>query len=264
MKSVYRWVADHTGLCRFCLFLALGVFTFYAATLEHTSFLSIYLLDLAIWFFAGRLIAMAPIKLMEEPTAICEQQCDPYPLLEEMKSMMARKQNGPQQQLMEINYAMALRMVGENYKCAEILENTHIDRYPGTSPYTKFIYYNNLADVFFCLERTLEAQIWHRKALQIYDDLPEGKLKQQITQAAQLSEAQALYYEKDYDSALRKAAKINCQSRRHLLDTALLAAKCHIALEEPEKAREKLQYIIDNGNKLHIVEESKELLNSLA
>ena len=263
MSSFYRWISEHGGLCKFLLFLALGAFTFYAATLEYVNFLSIYLIDLAIWFIVGRIIAVAPTKLMEEPTVICNQQCDPYPLLHEMEQMVARKQNGPQQQLAEINYAMALRMVGENYKCAQILERINIDRYPGISPYSKFVYYNNLSDVLFCLERPLEAKIWHRKAEQIYNDLPESKMKQPLAEAFLLSQAQAMYYDGDFDQALRKVAWIKLNSQRMVLDAALLAAKCHISLEEPEKAREKLKYVVEHGNKLYIVEEAKALLETL-
>ena len=73
MNSVYRWIADHAGFCRICLFLLLGAFTFYAATLEHINFVTIYLLDLAVWFAAGRFFTMAPLKLMEEPTVVCNQ-----------------------------------------------------------------------------------------------------------------------------------------------------------------------------------------------
>lgn len=263
MKSVYRWISDHTGLCKGVLLLGLTALTIYAASFEYVSFLSIYLIDLVIWFFAGRIIAMAPAKLMQEPIEITDQQCDPYPLLEEMERQMARKEKGPQRQLTELNYAMALRMVGEDQRAATILEHINIDRFPSMSPYTKFIYYNNLSDALFALKRNGEANIWHRKAMQIYNDLPENTMKQQLTVACQLSEAEVLYHEENYDDALRKAAWIKCQSKRQLLDTALLAAKCHIALEEPEKAREKLQYVIDQGNRLHIVEEAGALLETL-
>lgn len=263
MKSVYRWLADHAALCKGVLFLALTAFTIYAASFEYVSFLSIYLIDLVIWFLVGRFIATAPGKLLQEPIEIVDQQCDPYPLLQEMERQMARKENGAQRQLTELNYAMVLRTVGENHKAAAILEHINIDRFPSTSPYTKFIYYNNLSDVLFALERDVEAKIWHRKAMQIYNDLPENKMKQQLSVTCQISEAEALYHGLDYDKALRKAAWIKCSSKRQLLDTALLAAKCHIALKEPEKAREKLQYIIDQGNKLHIVEEAQALLDTL-
>ena len=263
MKSFYRWVSDHSGLCRTALFITLLLFTLYASSFEYISFLSIYLIDLAIWFIVGRFIAAAPGKLMEEPTALCDQECDPYPLLKEMEQMLTRRLNGPQQQLAQINYAMALRMVGENYKAAEILEKINIDRHPGFSPYSKFVYYNNLSDALFSLGRDQEALIWYRKSRQIFDDLPEGKFKQQLFATAQLSQAEVLYREGEHIQALRQAAGIKCTTKRQLLDTALLAAKCHISLEEPEKAREKLNYIVEHGNKLHIVEEAKVLLETL-
>ena len=263
MKYFYRWISEHCGLCKTLLFLLLAAFTIYAARFEYVSFLSIYLIDLGIWFLVGRFIAAAPAKLMREPIEIMDQQCDPQPLLKEMERQMARGERGPQRQLTELNYAGALRVAGQDRKCAEILEQINVDRYPGISPYSKFTYYNNLSDVLFALGRDQEALIWHRKAMQIYNDLPENKLKQQFIQTVQLSEADVFYHTGDPENALRKVAWIKCSSKRQLLDAALLAAKCHIVLEEPEKAREKLQYVIDNGNKLHIVEEAGQLLETL-
>lgn len=264
MKSVYRWISGHTGLCRGILFLGLTAFTIYAASFEYVSFLSVYLVDLVVWFFAGRFIAMAPAKLLQEPIEIMDQQCDPYPLLEEIERQMGRKDNSAQGQLTELNYAMALRTVGEDQKAAGILESINIDRFPSTSPYSKFVYYNNLSDVLFAVGRNTEAVIWHRKAMQIFDDLPENKMKQQLAETSQISRSEVLYHQGEYEDALRKAAWIKCRSQRQLLDVALLAAKCHMALEEPEKAREKLQYVMDHGNKLHIVEEAKQLLASIS
>lgn len=263
MKSIYRWIANNTGFCRGIMLLGLGAIMFYAATLENVPIMSVYLFVVVIWFFVARFISMASSKLMEEPAAICDQQCDPYPLLDTLKQMLDRKQNPAQQQMTQINYALALRLIGENHQCADILEKINIDRFPGTSPYSKFIYYNNLSDVLFLLGRELEAKIWQKKSMQIYNDLPANKMKQQFDHTVQLAEAEDLYRAGDYDLSLRKAAWIDCRSTRQLLDTALLAAKCHIALEETEKAREKLQYIIDNGNKLHIVEEARQLLETL-
>lgn len=264
MKAIYRFVAEHPGLCRTCLFLGVFSFTFATFWNEYVSFLTVYLVDLVILFCGSRFISSAPGKLLREPLEILEQQCDPQPFLEETQRQMQKKDNSPQRQLTQINYATALRMVGENHRAAEILESINIDRYAGVTPQFKFLYYNNLADVLFPLDRTVEALIWHKKAKRIYDDLPESKIKQSLTHIIQISEAEALYYQKDYDRALRKIAWVNCQSQRCLMDAALLAAKCHIALEEPEKAREKLLYVADHGNKLHVVEAANVLLETLA
>ena len=263
MKFLYRWISEHTGLCRALLFLLLACFTFLAASYEHATLIGIYLVDLAVWFTVSRFIASAPGKLLQEPLRILDQQCDPYPLLQEAQRQMSRSDATARHQLTALTYALALHMVGETRKCADTLEKINIDRYPGTMPYTKFIYYNNLSDVLFALDRTEEAQIWHRKAMQIYNDLPENKAKQQLSETVQLSEAEALYRSGSADEALRKAARVKLTSSLNVMDAAVLAAKCHIALEEPEKAREKLIYVAERGNKLHIAQEAKALLETL-
>lgn len=264
MKSFYRWIWEHSGLSRIAVLMGLTAFTVWAASFPYVPFLSVYLADIVIWLIVTRIIASAPAKLLQEPLDIMNQQCDPHPFLEETTRQLSRRFHGPQQQLNEINHATALRMVGENHKVAEILESINIDRFPGTTPYIKFVYYNNLSDVLFALDRAAEGLIWHKKALMIFRDLPENKIKQQYTPTCELSQAEGLYHQKEYTLALQKAAWIKCETTRTLLDAALLAAKCHIKLEEPEKAREKLQYVISHGNRLHIVQEATVLLETLS
>ena len=161
MKSIYRWLSEYAGLAKILLFLLLSAFTFYAATLEHVSFLGIYLLDLLIWFFSGRIIALAPAKLLEEPLRIMDQQCDPHPFLEESNRQLQRSKPSSQQQMILINQATGLRLLGENHRALQILENINIDRFPGTTPYIKFVYYTSLSDVLFAVGRKTEAIIWH-------------------------------------------------------------------------------------------------------
>lgn len=263
MKSFYRWLSEHTGLCKLLLLLVLTAFTLYGATFEYVSFLTIYLIDLLIWFVFGRFLAAIPAKLLAEPMELMDQQCDPYPFLEECGRQLEGSRPGPQQQLIQINQATGLRLIGENYKVAGILEDIHIDRFPGCTPYVKYVYYNNLADVLFALERTSEALIWHKKAMQIYGDLPPVQAEKFYGQSMLLGQAQALYHQGEYTDALKKVTWMKCETPRHLLNAALLAARCHIALEEPEKAREKLQYVIEHGNKLCYTREAEALLDTL-
>lgn len=264
MNSVYRWISEHSGLCRILLFLLLMAFTVYAASFEYVSFLSIYLIDLAIWFILGRFIAIAPAKLLREPEQYYQQHCDPHPMKEELERQLSRKFDGSQRQAMEIDYAVALRAIGDYRQAAEILENVNIDKFPGTNPYLKYVYYHNLCDILYVLGRTGEAQVWHRKSCQIYRDLPESKAKQQLTPTHELMAAEIHHYEGRHEDALRKVSLIRLIHPKMVLDGAMLAAKCHIALGEPEKAAEKLNYIITHGNKLYMVEEAKALLDTLS
>jgi FimV-like protein len=47
------------------------------------------------------------------------------------------------------------------------------------------------------------------------------------------------------------------------VDVARIYAKAYLALGKPEFARENLQFVIENGNKLYAVTEAKELLARL-
>jgi tetratricopeptide (TPR) repeat protein len=264
MRSFYSWIARHGGLCRIFLFFALISFTLYASQFEYVSFISIYFIDLLIWFLVGRFLAVAPANLTRAPLEQLNQHCDPYPFLEEMERQLTWNLTGWQHQIIQIDYAVALRETGQYHKAAELLESINIDKFPGMTPNFKYIYYHNLADILYLLNRREEARIWYKKSLQIYDDIPNVKAKQPIIYTHDMMAIEVLHYEGEYAEALQKVARINCPTPRNLLDAALLAAKCHLALEEPEKAREKLQYVIDKGNRLYIVEEAKALLETIA
>lgn len=263
MKSFYRWVADHTGLCKVLLFLLLAAFTVYAASFEYISFLTVYLIDLLIWFVFGRFLSTVPVKLLQEPLEQLNQHCDPQPLLEETQRQLARKFDGPHRQLLEINRAVALRDMGQTAAAAQILEAINIDKFPGTSPFMKHVYYHNLCDICYLLGRKEEGRIWRRKYMQIYQDLPSVKAKQELTVSIDIMECEILYHEGDYEDALRKINSVQLPHPRRIVDAAMLAAKCHIALEEPDKAREKLNYVVEHGNKLCIAQEANELLETL-
>lgn len=263
MKSVFRWVARHGGLCKLILLLGLVAFSLYAARFEYVSFLSVYLIDLVLWFLLSRFIATAPAKLARESHEQLSQHCDPYPLLEQMEQMLDWNLPGIQHQVVQMDYAVALRETGHYQKAAEVLESIHIDKFPGTTPYVKYVYYHNLCDILYLLDRKEEARIWFKKSLEIYGDIPSGKARQSLTQTHDMMAAEVLYWDNEPYEALRQVAKIKLPAPRNILDAALLAAKCHLRLDEPEKAREKLRYIIEHGNKLHIVEEAKILLESI-
>ena len=192
-----------------------------------------------------------------------EQQCDPYPFLAEMERQLPLCREDLQGQMTRINSAMALRQTGQWEQALHILQQINIDRFPATSPFVKFVYYNNLCDILTMLERFEEAEIWYRKASQIYEDLPANRLKQRMDHTVHMNEIEALYREGDYASALRKLSRLACKTQRAIVEAALLAARCNLKQEEFDKAREKLQYVIDHGNKLFAAEEAKHLLADL-
>lgn len=263
MKPVYRWIATHPRLSKFIIAVIVTIICFITLNPNIFPFIVRYLVVFFSLFFGFLFVNTVPERLMREPLEILEQECDPYPFLEEMERQLPLCRDNLQGQLTKINYAMALSQTGQLEKTLQILRQINIDRFPATSPVVKFIYYNNLCDALTRLSRFEEADIWYRKAKQIYEDLPNNKLKQKMDYTVQMNENEALYREGDYASALRSLSRLTCKTQRAVMDAALLAARCNLKLEEYGKAREKLQYVITNGNRLHAVEVAEQLLSEL-
>lgn len=264
MKNLYRWIASHPRASKILLIIPITVFCFFALDPSVYSFGIRFLIIFSLLSSALMFVNTMPDKLMRRPLAQLEQNCDPYPFLEELEIQIATPQENFQGQMILINYAMALVHTGQNEKALEILEGIEIDRYPSASPFAKFIYYNNLCDVMTRLGRYPEANIWYERACQIYRNLPNNRFKQRLERTVEMNEIENLYRDEDYAYALRRLAKIPCPTQRSLMDAALLAAKCNLGLGETEKAREKLLYVIDNGNRLHCVTVARELLATLS
>lgn len=263
MKTIQRWIADHPGPSKLIMAVMITVFCFIFLDPNVFSFGIRYLLIFLMLFSGYTFIGTMPDKLMHEPLEKLEQQCDPYPFLEEMERQMKNVKDNFQGQLTKINYAMALVQTGQNQKALDTLEAINIDQHPTASPFAKFIYYNNLCDVMTRMERFGEANAWYEKARTTYEALPDNKLKQKMDRTVQMNEIEYLYRDGDYAAALRKLSRIPCNTQRSLMEAALLAARCNIGLEEYDKAREKLQYVINNGNKLHAAVTARELLDTL-
>lgn len=263
MKSIYRWIAAHPRFSKFIIAFIITVLCFILLNPDVFSFFFRFLVVFISLFYGFLFVNTIPDRLLKEPLEILEHQCDPYPFLEEIERSLPAGKEDPHSQVTRINYAMALSQTGQYEKTLQVLQEINIDRFPATSPFIKFVYYNNLCDTLTRMERFEEAEIWYRKSRQIYEDLPNNKLKQRMDYTVQMNEIEALYREGDYASALRKLSWLSCKTQRSLMNAALLAARCNQKLEEYDKAREKLQYVIDHGNKLFAVEEAKQLLADL-
>ena len=263
MKSIYRWLTCHPKLAKLLIAIAVTIFALIFLNPKFFSPLIRYVIVFFMLFYGFLFVNTAPEKLIREPVMIWEQQCDPYPFLEELERQLPLCKENLQGQLTHINYAMILGQVGQYEKALAEMQRINIDRFPATAPVVKYIYYNNLCDTLTKLERFDEAEIWYRKACQIYEDLPSNKLKQKLSYNVQMNEIEEMYREKDFSGALRKLSWLSCETQRSVMDAALLAARCNLALEEQEKAKEKLQYVIDHGNRLYCVDIAKELLNTM-
>jgi tetratricopeptide (TPR) repeat protein len=191
------------------------------------------------------------------------EQCDPYPLLKETEDQLSYNRSQTYKQILLIDYCLALRNLGEYKKVLEQLETINIDKYAGTLPINKLVYYNNLTDIYLCMNALVKAEIWHNKSLQLLNDLKNKKQKKMFSTIIRHNSAEIAYYKQDYDKSFEILNNIAETNMRDAVYKALFYAKIYIAQDKIDEAKLRLQFVVENGNKLIDVQIAKDLLANI-
>lgn len=263
MRSILRCCARHRLLAKILLIVLIcGAYTWMISDIDAPIW-AFVVLNGALIFIINTYVDACGQYLLKKPLKILKDQCNPYPFLEETQELLGYSNSKAADLALRINHAMAMREIGDFQHAWAILSTIHIDQLPGTLPSVKVVYYNNLADVLTLLDRFDEAEIWSKKAQEIYHDMPNNKFKRELAQAMELSKADQAYRTGDYDRAKEILDHTPVTDLRAQVDAAWLHARCCIALGENQKAKEKLLFIIQNGNKLWCVDWAQECLQNI-
>lgn len=263
MEKITRWMAKNRLAAKLLLLVPLGVAYGLLLLDLDAPIWAYFLLELLLAFIISVYVDACGQYLQKKPLQVLNETCDPYPFQQELKEQLTYNNTDAAKQVLLINYSMTLRETGEFQQSWEILDGIHIDQLAGTLPSVKATYYNNLADILTLLERFEEAEIWYGKALEIYQDMKENRFKRQLAPAIEAARADHYYRAGEYRRAMEVLDGIPRDALRAQVDAALMYARCCIALGETDSAREKLEFVIRNGNRLHCVHVARELLESL-
>lgn len=204
------------------------------------------------------LVESASDKLLKKPSKALNLECDPAPLLNETGEHLRHVRSGISHQPLLLNHAVALSYTGDYEKALEILSTLDIEKYRIISPYygfLKVIYYNNLSDVYDELGDLENASLYHEKTMLAAKKNGVLKSKEMI-----LARASEHLRKSEPEKALEA---LECFKGRTPLDSvcsAMVYAKAYIALKETDQAKEKLNFIIEKGNKLYMVEQARKML----
>jgi tetratricopeptide (TPR) repeat protein len=201
-------------------------------------------------------------RLQKNPLQILNNDCDPYPFLQETTEQLTYKTTGVMEQTIKINHAAALREVGRYQDALDLLNSINIDRYSGTVPVHRFVYYHNLTDILSLVGNYSEAEVWYQKAVQIYQDMPENKLKQNLRPLVEAMAADAWFRRGEYEKAIECSKALYPTEPCNQINQAMLIARCYIALGQPEEARKPLEFVVAKGNRLHAVAQARAMLNN--
>lgn len=187
-------------------------------------------------------------------------QCDPYPLLNEIEVQMTYKNSEHFKQLLLIEYSLVLQVIGEYNKAMEKLESVNIENYAKKSPSSRSQYFGRLASIHLCLNDIEKAELNINRSIEILNGEKNKKLKSMSLMLIQYKVAELSYLKKDFDKSIEILNSIVERAKINFLHKAFLYAKNYIEQNKIDEAKVELQFVIQNVNKLIYVQIAKDLL----
>ena len=260
MEKINRWIAKHPGGCKAIIWVALVILgVWMQLELEAPIWLVVIVLAAGILVFFAAIAAVGD-ALIKKPLETLKNQCEPYPLLEEVREQQSYPGNNATKQIRTINYALALRCIGEYDQAFALLSATNIDKNAGMPPAVKVVYYNNLMDLCMLMGKNQEAVIWYEKTAQIFRDIKPGKQKEKLRNTVESNRATWHFCRGEYELALQALSTAKIENLSDRIENAMMYARTYLAMGETEKAIKPLTFVEENGNKLYFATEAKELM----
>lgn len=263
MDHLFRWIAKHQRVVRFSLALALGCCL---GIVRIKTGMSVFL-TVALVLWGAILVSLAVnysfMRFQKRALKIMTDQCDPDPFLHEMQTQVSYDLTPILDTMLRINLALAHYHKGSVQIAMDIMKHIPYDQKRKTNIAIKTIYYNNLSVFLTDLGDYDGAE----EAYGHFMELVNGKIRKafvkQYPNTIPMAEAEHLYRTGEYAAALEKANETHPTHTQGKVETALFRARCAIALGAHNAARQDLNYVIENGNKLAAVDKAWELLMKL-
>lgn len=263
MEKIARWIAKHQRFARIAMAVFWGVIgSWLFLDLGFPGWLTFVLVVLLAYIYSV-LISVSGVYLLNKKLQSLQKNCDPYPYLQEVTEQLQYPYADRMKQVLLIDQAVGLRNTGEYDKAQMLLESVNIDKYAATQPVVKVIYYNNRMDICALLGRHQEASLWYSKMMQLYQDIKLGKQKDQLAHTVATAQALYCFCNQDYDYTLRILSGVQGEHMSQQVEDAMLYARACLAMGDVEHAKEGLQFVAQNGNRLYIAYEASRILEDL-
>lgn len=263
MKFIGRFLTLHgRGLYYFlasCSLLGIAILLFSGKISLFIAFLLLFITPTLILL----VINMRSYKYWMQFMSALEAGCDPYPLLEETEYMISKAKKGIPYFQVTLNYSIALMATGQYEKALSVLKDLDFNKIPTLPHHNMFVYYNNLCTACASNKQWEQMEIYRSKAEASYACIKKQAFKKKFSDSMSFYQILQLIQEKKYDEAEKVLSSFIPKRGREAVMTAMTRTGIHIARGEVEQAKEQLQFIIENGNKLYVVTEARQMLETL-
>lgn len=261
MEKINRWVAKHVWLV-YVAAMVLWILTIcrLANGLDGAVLLILYILTIAWILLCAQWIFTRSNALLKKPLEILQNECDPYPFLEEVKHQRAFSGNQNMKLTYIFNEVLALREVGEFEQAHRLLLAIPDKDVSNAAPMVQAMYFSHRLYRGARLKNLAEVEVCYRKLLDACNRTTRKTQKQYVDSL--IAFARVIYHlaRQEFDQSLQYLQMIPQNTLRDRVVVAWNYAAIHLGKGAKEAAKEKLEFVMNNGNKLYIVTEAKALL----
>lgn len=245
------------------ILLSFGICSVYTMLMYGLDFWlwAIVIIDLLIIAITGLWVSVCHTYLWNPAIQKNNDECDPYPLLWETDRQMNYRMSALNREYLLLNRCVAKRNLGEYDEVYSILMGLHLYETPGVLPQQKIAYLNNLFDICLLLEKYEQADIWYQKLTEVYYcQLKNKKQKELLKDTMQIANAANCFRHGEYGQCLSLIGDTHDGCLSIQISKAMLAANACLKLGKNDRAKEELQFVVQNGNKFYAVTQAKKML----
>ncbi len=215
-------------------------------------------------FFLSSLVvgSSGGIRLRNHFGKALSDQCDPYPLLEEVNDQLSYVKSPTDRTNLVIDRAVCLCNIGDPGTALAELEALNIDD-PVVIPAVRHAYYHNLTICAIRCGQLEKAEVYYQKTTQQLDSI-KGKAYDIAAQTMLLCTAGMLVARGNYDEAYQMLAPFSPANRMQQVYRSYRLGQIALAQNQPDHARIHLEFVVQNGNRLYITEEARQWLSTLS
>lgn len=262
MRKLARWIATHRRASSIISFVFWTGMVCVNIRIDGPMWL-FFIIAVFGMLMSNVVINTAPVECIKQEVKAFSDHCDPYPLIEAIPELLEYKHTDWIEVGLRLDYGNALAESGQYQSALDQLLEINIDKSPATPNSLKALYYVDLYECYAALEQNEQAEIWYQKAMTIYRDTKEDKLKKSMAVSMAITAGEyALQHDKLEEAMVQyEQAQENTMIERVM--RRFLLARILLKQGKTDEARSALEYVVSNGNKLHAVKLAQELLETI-
>lgn len=235
----------------------------YYWTVDYLKVLSLILMWCSI-LLTARFLGSRWLALLKKPMEILDDTCDPYPYMEELQ----RQNNYSGPWTLKYNrvilQAGALMRVGSSEEAYALLLPLQEKLFQSQQPRgLQTIYCDCLANVCRALDRAEEAEYWHAKRMELLAKVKNKRIQQKFAERTPMYMAHYHTFRKEYEISIQFLQQQKPKNKYEQVSASMVYARNAVAMGETEKAKEALTFVVENGNKLYIASQARQMLAEL-